>query len=106
MNKQTKSLLSQLKLHLLEIDKERLSKIILFGSQSRGTAHQDSDIDILIVLKGEVNIGDEIQRTGQIISELSLNYDQVISRLFMSEDYFDHDQSALLRNIRTEGIAL
>ncbi|NJL69963.1 MAG: nucleotidyltransferase domain-containing protein [Microcoleus sp. SM1_3_4] len=30
---------------------EQLDKIVLFGSQARGNARPDSDIDILIVLK-------------------------------------------------------
>ena len=106
MNHQTNLILSKLKSRLLELYSDRLIKVILFGSTARGTANQNSDIDVLIVLKGDVNIGDEIQKTGKIISELSLDYDQVISRLFMSLDYWENYQSALLRNIRAEGITL
>lgn len=106
INHQTKSILLKLKFQLLQIYGNRLIEVILFGSQARETANSDSDIDVLIVLKGQVNIGTEIQRTSKIISELSLKYDQVISRLFMSEDYFNNYQSALLRNIRQEGIVL
>lgn len=28
-----------------------VQKIILFGSQAKGTAHQDSDIDVAVVFK-------------------------------------------------------
>ncbi len=105
-NNEIKSILSNLKEQLLQIYNEQLIQVILFGSQARGTANTDSDLDILIVLKGEINIGNEIERTSKIIVDFSLKYDRVISRLFMSEDYFKNYQSALLRNIRQDGIVL
>ena len=33
---------------------EQPQKIILFGSAARGTTHPDSDVDFLVVTKGEV----------------------------------------------------
>lgn len=106
INQKTQLILTTLKSGLLQLYGNRLIKVILFGSEARKTAHENSDIDVLIVLKGEVNIGTEIDKTSKFISELSLNYDRVISRLFMSEEYFINYQSALLRNIRSEGIVL
>jgi uncharacterized protein len=37
---------------------ERVVKIALFGSRARGDAHEDSDIDILIVLQDPVSLDD------------------------------------------------
>jgi len=99
-----KTILSILRQKLLQIYGENLSQTILFGSQARGEATNNSDIDVLIILKGKVNVGEEIKKTSYIISELSLEYDQVISRLFMDEDSFYNYNSPLLRNIRKEGI--
>ncbi|NEO26336.1 MAG: nucleotidyltransferase domain-containing protein [Kamptonema sp. SIO4C4] len=97
-------ILSQLRSHLENLYGDRLVHLILFGSQARGEATPDSDIDILIVLKGTVNIGEEIQRTSPIIATLSLNYNIVLSRLFMNQETFTKKSSPLLRNIRQEGI--
>jgi predicted nucleotidyltransferase len=85
---------------------DRLVKIVLFGSQARNEAVNGSDIDILIVLKGEVRPSDEILKTGGMIADLSLKYDQVISCIFMAEQRFLHHNNMLLRNIRHEGITL
>jgi len=45
-------ILSQLRRALEELYGLRLSSIVLFGSQARGTAVSGSDIDILMVLNG------------------------------------------------------
>ncbi|MEG3435824.1 nucleotidyltransferase domain-containing protein [Pannus brasiliensis CCIBt3594] len=97
-------LLSKLKNYLSELYGERLDRTILFGSQARGEATEDSDIDVLIVLKDMVDVGDEIQKTGHFVSDLCLEYDQVIGRLFMDADKFQNTNSPLLLNIRKEGI--
>lgn len=80
--------------------------MILFGSQARGEANSDSDIDVLVVLKGQVNPGEEIERTGNFAAALSLQHDEVLSCLFMDENRFTNRNSPLLRNIRKEGIVI
>ncbi len=91
---------------MAEIYGDRLVKIILYGSQARGDAKPDSDIDVLVVLKGEVQPGEEIIRTSHFVAALCLEYDEVISRIFMDENEFMHRNGPLLRNIRKEGIVL
>ena len=31
---------------------DRLREVVLFGSQARGTAHEESDVDVLVVVDG------------------------------------------------------
>lgn len=59
-----------------------------------------------MVLKGTVQVGQEIKRTGQLIADLSLQNNEVINCIFMEENRFLHRQGPLLRNIRKEGILL
>lgn len=106
MNLALQSILAHLKQDLTELYGDRLLTLTLFGSQARGDAKPESDIDVLVVLKSPVNPGEEIKRTGQIIANLSLHYDVVISCLFMNENDYQHRNSSLLRNIRKEGILL
>lgn len=105
MSETLQLLLTQLRSYLCDLYGDRLYKMILFGSQARKQATENSDIDILIVLKGRVNCAEEIKKTGDFISDLSLEYDQVISRLFMDADQFHQSNSPLLMNIRKEGIS-
>jgi predicted nucleotidyltransferase len=90
---------------LEELYGPRLVRLVLFGSQARGDAEPGSDIDVLVVLRGEVNAGEEIRRTGRIVADLSLANDVVVSCVFMDEHRFIHRNGPLLRNIRREGIA-
>ncbi len=106
MNLTLQPILKQLKQNLKQLYGDRLIHITLFGSQARGDQQPDSDIDILIVLKTLVNPGTEIKRTGKIIAALSLEYDQVITCLFIDELQYQTRNNALLRNIRQEGILL
>jgi len=101
-----KTILTQLKLELKNYYGNRLNQLILFGSQARGDAHPDSDIDVLVVLNGLVNIGEEIENTSPIVANLSLEKDVVINCIFMDEDRFNRRFGPLLRNIRQEGITI
>jgi len=106
INHKLKNILMQLRSHFEQLYGDRLTQMVLYGSQARGDARPDSDIDILVVLKGQVNPGEEIKRTSHIRADLSLQNDEVISCLFMDEQRFTHYNGPLLRNIRKEGIAL
>jgi len=100
-----RKIVSELRKGLERLYGSKLVHLILFGSHARGDAEPGSDIDVLVVLRGEVNSGEEINRTGGIISELSLENDVVISCIFMDEYRFLHRNGPLLRNVRKEGIA-
>ena len=91
---------------LRSIYRDRLVRLVLFGSQARGDADPDSDIDVLIVLQGKVKPGEEILRTGETISTLSLKHNVVISRTFVSKEGFLAEQSSLLLNVRSEGVSV
>ena len=85
---------------------ENLDELILYGSQARGDAHKYSDIDVLVVLKQAFNYREEIDRTSQFIADLSLEYDTVISRAFISAQRFQDENSPFLLNVRREGVLL
>ena len=85
---------------------ENLDELILYGSQARDDAQEYSDIDVLVVLKKAFNYREEIDRTSQFIADLSLEYDTVISRAFISAQRFQDENSPFLLNVRREGIAL
>lgn len=84
---------------------ERLAKVILFGSRARGTSRQDSDIDFLLVLRGKLDVNEEIQPVSPLSTSLSLHHDAVITCVYVSEDEFERSDSPLIRNVHREGVA-
>lgn len=103
--KQTlQQILAHLHQELSAILKDQLDQVILFGSQARGEAVPGSDIDVLVVIKEEPDYGDLIQRTSSTIGHLSLRYDVVISRAFVSRERYEHENSPFLINVRREGV--
>ena len=106
MNEKLTAILGELRRRFEVLYGERLVQIVLFGSQARGDAEPGSDIDVLVVLKDPVHPGEEIGRTIDIVAELSLQHNEVISCVFIGEDRFRHRYGPLLRNIRREGIRI
>jgi predicted nucleotidyltransferase len=84
----------------------RLEKVILYGSQARGDARDDSDIDVLIVLKDEFKHGVMLRKTSKIVAKLSLENDVVISRAFASYQQYEQSKMPFLMNVRRDGIAI
>jgi predicted nucleotidyltransferase len=90
---------------LRELYGERLRGVILYGSYARGTQTQQSDIDVAVVLDGDVKPGLEIDRMIDVVTDLNLEYDTLISVYPVSASDYHSRRSPLLINLRREGIA-
>jgi predicted nucleotidyltransferase len=85
---------------------DQLQAVILYGSQARGQARSGSDIDVLVVVRDDSDYADLIRRTSEVVAALSLQYDVVISRAFVSSERFEHEQTPFLLNVRREGVPI
>ena len=85
---------------------ERLEAVYLYGSHARGDARPDSDIDVLVVIKGDFNYFDMVQKVSRHTAKLSLEYETVISCVYVTQEDYEHRRTPLLLNVRREGIAV
>jgi predicted nucleotidyltransferase len=99
-------MLSQLCNYLKLTYQNNLKQVILFGSEARENATSESDIDILIVLEKPFNYYQEVQKIGEFISNLCLEYDRLISCCFTTEEQLKKEDNAFYRNIKKDGIKL
>ena len=82
----------------------QLEAVYLYGSHARGESRSDSDIDVLIVLRGNFDYFKMVEKTSHLTAELSLENDTVISCVFVTLEDYNQRRAPLLINIRREGI--
>ncbi len=83
---------------------KRLRMVCLYGSAARGQLHQDSDIDIAVILDRIADRFEEYERISQIGSDMSLRYDTLVSFLLVSESDYQNGRFAVHRIIKKEGV--
>ena len=101
-----KDILQELKDGLKKRYGRKLKSMMLFGSYARGEQRDDSDIDIAIILEDFSHACAEIERTGDIVSSLSLKFDTLISLVPIKENDWRKRKTALISNIKRDGIAV
>ncbi len=104
MNAEVNHIIRKFKERIQELYGSRLRDVILYGSFARGDATAASDIDLAIVLGGSVSPVDEIDRMVDIVTDLNLEHNVLISVYPLSEDNYASVNSPVLMNLRREGV--
>ena len=94
-------ILAELNARLSEAYGERLHAVVLFGSEARGDARPDSDIDVMAVLdKMSGDYGDELERGLAAVYPVALRIGRRVSVKFLARDEYERGDSPLLREAR------
>jgi predicted nucleotidyltransferase len=91
---------------LRELYGERHRGLVLYGSHARGEADEGSDVDLLLLLEGQVQVGREIRRSSDLVASLSLESSRVLSLIPVSVEDYRASSDPYLVNARREGALL
>lgn len=83
----------------------RLRLVLLYGSEARGKARPDSDIDVLVLLDQVSDYSDELRRCLDALYPLALKLNRRISAKPVDERQYETADCPLYRRVHQEGIA-
>lgn len=92
---------------ILGIMKNRVISIILYGSATRGTNTEESDVDVAILMRGNLDKETE-EKLSDFIVDMNLEYDKVFSVIDIDYDMFCKWQKVtpFYQNVTQEGVVL
>ncbi|MCR1839902.1 nucleotidyltransferase family protein [Murimonas intestini] len=92
---------------ILGVIENKVISIILYGSAARGTNTEESDVDVAILMQG--NLDEETEdKLSDFIVDMNLEYDKVFSVIDIDYDTFCRWQKVtpFYQNVTREGVVL
>ena len=79
--------------------------MLVYGSFARGQATADSDVDVVLIYPKDILPGTEIYRLREILSNLNLRYQVLISVLPVEKQHDKTFQTTFWKNVRREAVS-
>jgi predicted nucleotidyltransferase len=83
-----------------------LKGLVLYGSCARGTAGAESDLDLLVLLEGPVDVAREIRRIWAVLYPIQLESERLLSVVPADVALYDRGEYALYWQAKAEGVVL
>ena len=85
---------------------DRVVHIILYGSRARGDYTDDSDIDVLIVVRG-ISKEEAEERLSWLAWEVLEEYEELLAEFVVTENEYEPDRErAFFINVKEEGVTV
>ena len=102
LKSEERAILKRFKAEVEKVLADRLDRVVLFGSRSRGDAEPDSDFDLLVTVRSLQKT--DRKRVFDVAADLSLEYGTVLAVLLLPATDFTEDRYFYLyENIQREG---
>ena len=83
---------------------DRFAGLIFYGSLARDEGDENSDIDLLVLLKKPFDHFDELRNIIDLLDPVQLKSDRLISAKPAAEDEFEAGSINLYRNAKRDGV--
>ena len=88
---------------------DALIEVLMYGSYARGDFDQDSDIDLVAIVRGErQQLQNKLKSVWDVSSELELEYETIVSPTVIPYDEYEQyrEDVPYYRNIAREGVMI
>ena len=82
---------------------DRLARLVCYGSVARGEAGPESDVDLALILKGDVQPSGEIDQVIDLLADFNLRHGVLISLMPVDQETWEKAEGPFWRNVRREG---
>jgi uncharacterized protein len=97
-------LLGEIRQRLLAVHGRRLHGVVLYGSEARGEARPDSDIDVLVLLERPIDYARDLRANIDALYDLVLALERPISAKPVDIDAYEAAAYPLYRSAKAEGV--
>ncbi len=106
LDEKLEKIIVEFKRGLIKLYGDKLVDVLLFGSYARGEEKEYSDIDLAIILRGEISQFKEIDRITNFSYDISLKYSILLSIHPISENDFKIRSFPFILNLKEEGVSI
>jgi len=106
VSKKVEPLLLAIKSKLSDLYGDNLHQLVLYGSYARGKQHNESDIDLLLILNTMISPYHEVAYMNDITAELTLEHDIFFSVIPTTYEKFNTMENPLYENIKKDGVII